>query len=385
MEQAKHMLPKLFQDCPAVDFTTNNPLALKELPACKGVLLFADSEDNPIQLLTAADIRRSARARLLPPPTSDNEPSKRRTNIAEITVKVYYICCYNNFRTTLEHYRIARELYPTDYKEHFVFAAANFVAINTNAKWPAFKLKNKLLQSETSTVFGMFPSRKSATSFIENIEQAFGLCRNPKLLASPGKAASCPYLQIGGCCGACVGKISRDEYLDKIEKAIEAAGGKYKGQIAELEGKMANLSEQMEFEKAQAVKKQIAMLGSLAKAAYKWTTKLPQLTIVHIDKSAKVAVAKQRKKEQTYSAFVIRADQITELADFSIEQIDEVCKSIKGQLGPPTKTIDAEQMAEQLSLVAYFLYRNKPAGLWLNLSAAPLPDPENITNLITKI
>ena len=56
MEQAKHMLRKLFQDCLAIDFADNDSPTLKELPACKGVLLFADSQDNPIQLLIAGDI-----------------------------------------------------------------------------------------------------------------------------------------------------------------------------------------------------------------------------------------------------------------------------------------------------------------------------------------
>jgi len=144
----------------------------------------------------------------------------------------------------------------------------------------------------------------------------------------------------------------------------------------------------MEFEKAQLVKKQIAQLGTLAKTAYKWTGQLSQLTIVHIDKSAKINIEKQRKKELTYSAFVIRAGQIAELADFTIEQIDGVRQSIKEQLAQPVKTIGPERMAEQLSLVAYFLYRSRQGGLWLNLSAASplhLPAPEEITNLITKI
>jgi excinuclease UvrABC nuclease subunit len=385
MEQAKHMLRRLFQDCLAVDFTDKEALTLKELPACKGVLLFADGQDNPIQLLIAGDIRRIARARLQQP--ADEEPAKRRTNIAEITAKVYYRCCYNNFRTTLEHYRIAKALYPADYTNHFVFAAANFVTINTEAKWPFFKLKNKLTQSWDiggGIGIGPFPSRKSAADFIQNIEQAFGLCRRAKILASDGIQSRCPYLQIGGCSGPCVGKVSRAEYLDRIEKAVAAVGPKREGQIAELEKEMVRLAGQMEFEKAQSVKKQIDHLTALGKSAYKWTNPLSNLKIVHIDKSAKIAVEKQRRKEQVYSAFVIRAGVITELADFTIDQIDDVCRSIKDQLALPVKTIEPNQLAEQLAIVAYFLYRNNPAGLWLNLSAGKiLPEPEEIKELIT--
>jgi excinuclease UvrABC nuclease subunit len=182
----------------------------------------------------------------------------------------------------------------------------------------------------------------------------------------------------------CAGKISRAEYLAKIEKAVEAAGGKREGQIAKLEKEMAKLAGQMEFEKAQLVKKQIDQLAALGKPAYKWTTPLAQMAIVHIDKSAKITVEKQRRKEQTYSAFVIKAGDITELADFTIDQIDEVCKSIKEQLAGPAETIKAKQLAEQLAIVAYFLYRNKPSGLWLNLSAGKeLPEPEEIKELIT--
>ncbi len=383
MEQAKHMLRRLFQDCVAIDFADNDSPTLKELPACKGVLLFADSEDNPIQLLTAGDIRRIARARLQRPP--GEETSRRRTNIAKITAKVYYRCCYNNFRTTLEHYKIAKALYPADYTAHFVFAAANIVTINTGAKWPTFRLNRRLKNPADGETFGPFPSRRSAADFVQSIEQAFELCRRPKILAGEGPQRSCPYLQIGRCCGPCVDRVSRAEYLDKIEKAVEAAGGKREGQIAELEKEMARLAGQMEFEKAQSVKKQIDQLAALGKPAYKWTTPLAQMAIVHIDRSAKIAVENQRRKEQTYSAFVIKAGDITELADFTIDQIDEVCKSIKDQLALPVKAIEPDQLAEQLAITAYFLYRSKPAGLWLNLSAGKeLPEPEEIKKLITK-
>ncbi len=147
---------------------------------------------------------------------------------------------------------------------------------------------------------------------------------------------------------------------------------------------MAKLAGQMEFEKAQSVKKQIDQLAALGKPAYKWTTPLAQMAIVHIDRSAKIAVEKQRRKEQTYSAFVIKAGDITELDDFTIDQIDEVCKSIKDTITLPPKTIDPNQLADQLAIVAYFLYRTKPSGLWLNLSAGKvLPKPEELTQLIT--
>ena len=96
-----------------------NPLrqtdeALKPLPTCKGILLFTDNLDRPIQLLIAANIRRTARARLIPP---DPTLLKKRADITQITRKIYYCPCYNYFTSTLKHYQIAKAIYPANYND----------------------------------------------------------------------------------------------------------------------------------------------------------------------------------------------------------------------------------------------------------------------------
>ena len=82
---------------------------LVALPACKGVILFADSDRRPVQLLIAANIRRTGRARLY---TEEIEVHSKRPEITSIVRHIFYVCCYNDFKAALIHYTIAKIVWP---------------------------------------------------------------------------------------------------------------------------------------------------------------------------------------------------------------------------------------------------------------------------------
>ena len=216
------MLDELFDDCLQIDPAAQTAEALKPLPACKGVLLFADDTLKPIQLLTAANIRRTATHRLFP---QDPTVIKKRADISRIARRIYCCRCYNDFGSALKHYQIAKVIYRDTYSEQLSLGKQSYVKIDASVKWPFFSLTDKPAGSGGQNVFGPFPSRKAAAEFIQILQDAFGLCKRPDLLAGGQNFASCPYLQMGTCCAPCVGKIGRDEYLRYIAGAISAAAG----------------------------------------------------------------------------------------------------------------------------------------------------------------
>lgn len=381
------MITELFEDCLHINPSRQITEALKLLPTCKGVILFTDDDDRPIQLLTAANIRRSGAVRLFGQPLATG---RKRANISEIVRKICFCKCYNDFRTRLRHYQIARVLYPDSYRKIVALGRQSYVTINLDSKWPFFSLAGKfVLSSKVTTkaakVFGPFPSRTAAGGFIQILQDAFGLCQRPKLIESGQKAVSCAYLQMDSCPGPCVGKISKEEYLEQINKAIWAAGGSMEEQKTKLQNRMEVLAEQREFEQAQAVKKQLDRLVLLAKEDYRWTRELSELTILHIDRSAKIVVEGKRKKVQRYSAFLIRSGHIIEFDDFVLENIGGFYKSLLEHLTRPVIGVEPKQLIEQLSLTAYFLYRSKPPGVWIDLKEPESPPgPEELTNVIAQ-
>ncbi len=376
------MLEELFDDCLQIDPAAQTAEDLKPLPACKGVLLFADNTLKPIQLLTAANIRRTAAARLFP---QDPTVIKKRANISLITRKIYCCRCYNDFGSALKHYQIAKALYRDTYSEHLTLPRQSYVKIDPSAKWPFFSLTDRSSDLDGKNVFGPFPSRKAAAEFIQILQDAFGLCKRPDLLAGGQNFASCPYLQMGTCCAPCVGKMARDEYLRYIEDAISAASGNAQKQTAKLKDQMQQLAKATAFEQAQIIKKRLGRLKLLGRSDYQWTGKLGDLAILHIDRSAKIASAGKRKMTRTYAAFLIKAGCIAQLDDFTLEEFDKFYKSFLAQLAEPAVCANSKQLKEHLSLLAYHLYRSKPRGIWINCSKIHhTPKPEKIKNTISE-
>ena len=118
--------------------------------------------------------------------------------------------------------------------------------------------------------------------------------------------------------------------------------------------------------KAQIIKKQLEALELLSREIYRWITDLNSLAVLHIDKSAKIKISKQKRKVQTYAAFLIVAGEIIERDDFKIEETPALYDSLKEKLSLPRRTFaEPKQLAEKLSIAAYYLYRSNPPGIWL--------------------
>lgn len=360
----------LFDGCLSIDPACQREDIYKELaalPACKGVIFFADSENNPIQLLIAANIRRTARSRLI---AEETQSSTKRPDITRIASKIFYVCCYNDFQSALTHYKIAKALFPEDYRKLTSPAKLNLVKINPSANWPSFSLASTPFVSEDEKVFGLFQSRKSAAKFIKILQDAFSLCKRPDLTDDPAKAASCPYLQMETCAAPCVGNISREDYQIQIEQAVQAACGLREMLKDKLLERMEGFSMQTAFEEASKVKKQIEQIELLDKPAFRWTGDLQKISILHIDLSAKVKVEGKRKKRQDFAGFLLHAGNVYEFDPFSLDSIDQFHRSVLAETKRHCETFDRKALPERISLFAFSLYRSKPAGIWINCSDA---------------
>ena len=359
-------MKQLFGSCLQLSPTQQSTeRTVAQLPAEKGVILFADAADRPVQLLIAADIRRTASAKLS---GRDPESSQKRPNITQIVRSIYYSVCYNDFANYRQYLQIAQAIYPDSWRSMVKLPKPTYVKIDLNSKWPLFSLTDKAFISQSGKVFGPFPRRKAAAKFIEILQDVFGLCQMPGLIDRPEKAKNCPYLQMQTCPAPCVGKISRAEYIRQINNALAAAAGNIDNAETKLQNTMRQLSAGMAFEQAHRVKHQLDLLAELKKDTYRWTTDLSSLVILHIDRWAKISASGKSKKIQTFSAFVITCGHITEMPAFSLEQIEQFYESLPGQLNKSAGCATRKPLSEQLSLPGYFLYRSKPPGIWLNCS-----------------
>ncbi|MCE5339823.1 MAG: hypothetical protein LLF92_01670 [Planctomycetaceae bacterium] len=337
----------IFENCFPVE---NN---IKDLPTSAGLILFIDSQDSPIALLTAANIRRTVKNKL-----AEQQDNTKRADLKSITAKIYYSAIPCKFRLAVNHYTTVRKIFAEKYKDYITLVYPWFLVVNLNDRIPFFYITRKPTFKAGEKILGPFPSQKSAATFQTTLEDVFALCRKHEFINNP---QSCSYLQMDVCCGVCAGKITIEEYKKNIADAF-AAGTEPDIAINNLQNQMQTAAKELIFEKAAALKKKIEKLITLKKPAYRWTGDLQKLKIIHIDKSFKVKPQDSKVKKQTYAVFVMDVFDITDLGDFIIENTDTITELI-GQTREVAHTVNAETL-DRFAIVTYFLYRSKPSGVW---------------------
>ena len=136
------------------------------------------------------------------------------------------------------------------------------VRMNPGEPWPRFTL-TRLKKDDGSRYFGPFAHSGALRATLSWINRRFGLrvCR-PRV---PDEVAykHCNADVIRNCSAPCVGRISRDDYMEKVEEACEVLAGKGRREIFdELEADMEKAAGKMDFEKAALLRD---VLGNLRK------------------------------------------------------------------------------------------------------------------------
>lgn len=343
--------------------------ALRKIPTCEGVLLFVDSQGNPIQLIQTGNLRRLSRARMTP----DNI-SPRTTDVSSLTQKIYWVCCYNHFMTQLRYIGLAHTLFDKTADNWIQLPPPSFTAINLDPPLPYFYVSNDPDMVENRKVYGLFPNRKAAQKFTDIMNTVFGLCRNPGLLKTP-RQSGCPYLQMKKCPGPCLNPDQIESYLNRVDQSLTAADKCLKPAMNKLCHQMHDASQVMDFEKANELKKHIDLLSQLRKNDYRWVSNLKNLCILHVDKSFKKNADGTKQKILHYQWLKIDSNEVYNMGDFAPESHNAIkCFLEEKWTTAPTLSY-ASDTKEHLANLGYFLFRTKPAGFWLDCSNGIKPEP----------
>jgi hypothetical protein len=366
----------LFDGCLDIDPSQSIPDLLKALPAGKGILLFCDSSDRPIQILSSASMRAAAIARLAPQPRLT--PTKR-ADLSAVIARIHYLPTFCDFRSVLRYREIAMTIYPGEYRKMMNLSRLSLVHVDLADLWPEFSITQRASLLPSNRIFGPFPTRKSAAAFAQALNHAFMLCRNPSLAMDPEKARSCPYLQMNACPAPCVGLTPREEYFERVKLAVRAASGEHHELARAFREKMISLAAEQLFEAANQAKLSLAALVPLAEQTYRWTCDITKLAILHIDRSKRVKTPSSKKFEQSYAAFVIRPGCIDELPDLVPNDLPAVLTRITETLAAQAQRAEP-LLTDSISMLESLLYRSTPPGIFVDLSKPSTA--EQITSLL---
>ena len=366
----------LFDGSLTLTATQTESNALAELPARRGVLLFTDSENRPIQLVQTANLRGLSRSRLNEP---TDETPRRKADLGAITQTIFYACCDNDLQRHLLYQRLTHAVFGKQWKQWLSLPRREYAAIDRGRSFPFFTLTNSVEGNEQTYLFGPFPNRRSAAQFCDCLNTAFVLCRNPALLDS-GTPQSCPYRQMQSCHGLCCQEHGEADYAMLVQKAIGCAEGNVAEAITDFERQMKQAATDLKFEAAQLLKKQSKLLKGLLRCDFEWTSRLAALRVLFIDRGPKAALEGSKKKVQHYQVWRMDAEGAYPLGTFA-EGATEALQALLDAGNDDAATLPPYPYAlsrqEHLATVGYFLYRKSRPGLWYN-AAECWPEAETI-------
>lgn len=151
----------------------------------------------------------------------------------------------------------------------------------TDEQFPrVLKVRKKeiIKKKNLGTILGPFPSAYKVNEVLSIARKIFPWC-NKKLAhenrRSEETGRACFFYHIDQCPGACIGKISADEYAQNIENLIQFLKGKKQLVTKKLEAQMQYHVENEEFEQAAIIRDQLKLIAEVTSAKHKLK---PELT-----------------------------------------------------------------------------------------------------------
>lgn len=125
-----------------------------------------------------------------------------------------------------------------------------FVRVSLHQPYPTFSVVSRV-QKDAARYLGPYGGRGAAFRAIDAVSRIMGLrtCRRV-LPRDIGKERPCLNAQLGRCCAPCSGRISEEDYAERVAQAVRILEGDYQELAKTIEAEMYEASEQMRFERA---------------------------------------------------------------------------------------------------------------------------------------
>ena len=218
-------------------------------------------------------------------------------------------------------------------------------------------LFSRLMKKDKSRYFGPFTSAAAVKDTIELINKLYGLRTCNRVLPRDiGLERPCLNYHMKQCCGPCNGHVTKEEYRERIDKALDFLNGNYSVILKDLQEKMEAASEELDFETAARYRDLIASVKVVAQKQKMTDSSMEDKDIVAIaadDKDAVVQVFFVRDgrligREHFYMTHIGGNPQEEILLDF-VKQFYSGTPFIPRELMLPVAIEDQEVIEKWLS------------------------------------
>lgn len=219
---------------------------LKKLPSLPGVYIMHDEQDAIIYVGKAISLKNRVRQYFQ---KSRNLGIKKEQMVEQIA-RFEYIVTDSELEALVLEANLIKEhcpKYNTMLKDDKNYP---FIKVTAGEAFPRI-MTARSMKKDKSKYFGPYTSAGAVKDVIELTRKLYHLrtC-NRSLPRDIGKERPCLYYHIKQCDAPCQGYITEAAYQKQVEELLDFLNGNHKKILTQLEGKMYEASEKMEFEDA---------------------------------------------------------------------------------------------------------------------------------------
>lgn len=219
---------------------------LKKLPGKPGVYIMHDETDAIIYVGKAISLKNRVRQYFQ---SSRNKGVKIEQMVTHIR-RFEYIVTDSELEALVLECNLIKEHHPKYNTMLMDDKTYPFIKVSTNEAFPRIMLARRI-QKDKAKYFGPYTSTGAVRDTIELLHKLYHIrscSRN--LPRDTGKERPCLNYHIKQCDAPCQGYISQEDYGKAVTEVVRFLNGNFDGIQKELEQKMQEASEEMEFEKA---------------------------------------------------------------------------------------------------------------------------------------
>ncbi len=235
---------------------------LKKLPGKPGVYLMHDEKDHIIYVGKAISLKNRVRQYFQ---SSRNKGIKIEQMVTHIR-RFEYIVTDSELEALVLECNLIKEHRPKYNTMLMDDKAYPFIKVTVNEPFPRVVLARTMVKDKAK-YFGPYTSGQAVRDTIELLHKLYHLRSCSRSLPRDiGRERACLNYHIKQCDAPCQGYISQEEYGKAVSQVLRFLNGHYGTILSELEEKMLQASEALEFEKAIEYRE---LLESVKKVAQK--------------------------------------------------------------------------------------------------------------------
>jgi len=265
----------------AVAFDPGNP-PWAEIPARAAVFaLFAADEHAEPYISRTPNLRNRLRRLLDVKPTQS-----KRLRLTQSVTRIEYTLIGSDFESWLILYEASSAAFGERARRRLHLRPPSFLRMTMDNAYPRVYVTNRITKSAASDLFGPFPSRIAAESFLEAMLNLFELRRCYEDLNPDPAFPGCVYSEMKKCLAPCFKGCTDERYSEEAAAVHGFLATRGQSLIAELSRQRDLASEDLDFEKAAEIHARLVKVEAAAAGASPAVHALIELNGVIVQSSA---------------------------------------------------------------------------------------------------